>query len=82
MSADIATANVNDVPAVATHAQLAARGRWTTAASPSGDIPALIPPHNLQSAPPRIGAVPALGEHTDEVLAELGLTLDHQQASA
>ena len=81
-AADIATANVNDVPAVATHAQLAARGRWTTAASPSGDIPALIPPHNLKSAPPRIGAVPALGEHTDEVLTELGLTRDHQQAPA
>ncbi|MGH7678558.1 MAG: CaiB/BaiF CoA transferase family protein, partial [Gemmatimonadaceae bacterium] len=49
--ADIPTASVNDVPAVAAHPQLAARGRWTTAASPNGDIPALVPPHNIAHAP-------------------------------
>lgn len=73
--AGIATASVNDVPMVAAHPQLAARKRWTTVASPSGDIPALIPPHNLKSAAARMGAVPALGEHTNEVLHELGLDL-------
>jgi itaconate CoA-transferase len=71
MAADVATANVNDVPAVASHPQLAARGRWMTVASPGGEIPALVPPHNLRSAPPRMGAVPALGEHTNQVFAEL-----------
>lgn len=70
-ASDIPTASINDVSAVAGHAQLAARGRWTTVASPGGDIPALIPPHNLQGAYPSMGAVPALGEHTDEVLTEL-----------
>ncbi|MDB4877873.1 MAG: frc [Gemmatimonadetes bacterium] len=74
-AADIPTGSVNDVPAVAAHPQLAARGRWTTVASPSGDIPALLPPHNLRGAPPRMGAVPALGEHTNEVLTELALEL-------
>jgi len=34
-------------------------------------IPALLPPHNLMGAPPHMGAVPALGEHTQQVLAEL-----------
>jgi hypothetical protein len=34
-------------------------------------IAALLPPHNLSSIPPRMGAVPALGEHTQQVLAEL-----------
>jgi itaconate CoA-transferase len=67
--ADIPTGMVNDVPAVVDHPQLAARQRWTRVESPSGDIPALIPPHNLQHAPPRMGRVPALGEHTNEVLA-------------
>jgi hypothetical protein len=34
-------------------------------------IAALLPPHNLKSAPPRMGAVPGLGEHTQQVLTEL-----------
>ncbi len=72
-AADIPTGSVNDVPAVAAHPQLAARKRWTTVASPSGEIPALLPPHNLRSVQPRMGAVPGLGEHTAEVLAELQL---------
>lgn len=72
-SANIATATVNDVPAVANHAQLRARGRWTVVGTPGGDIPALLPPHNLRSVTPCMGAVPALGEHTNAVLAELGI---------
>ena len=33
---------------------------------------ALVPPVGIQDAPPRMGAVPALGEHTDAILRELG----------
>jgi itaconate CoA-transferase len=71
--AELATGVVNAVPAVAAHPQLAARRRWVEVDSPVGKIPALLPPHNLQRVPPRMGAVPALGEHTNEILAELGL---------
>ena len=60
----IANAVVNDVAAVAAHPQLAARERWTTVQSFVGEIPALLPPHNLASSPPVMGRVPALGEHT------------------
>ena len=67
--AEIASAAVNDVKAVASHPQLAARGRWRMVGSAGGDIPALLPPHNLSSVTPRMGRVPALGEHTS-----LGLT--------
>jgi crotonobetainyl-CoA:carnitine CoA-transferase CaiB-like acyl-CoA transferase len=70
--ADLATGAVNDVPGVMAHEQLAARNRWTTVDSPGGEIPALLPPHNLQHVTPRMGRVPALGEHTQEVLATLG----------
>ncbi|HLH19763.1 MAG TPA: CaiB/BaiF CoA-transferase family protein [Bryobacteraceae bacterium] len=70
-AAGIANGAVNSVPEVAQHPQLAARGRWTEADSPAGPIPALLPPHNLAGAPPRMGRVPALGEHTEEVLKEL-----------
>ncbi|MEW5917094.1 MAG: CaiB/BaiF CoA-transferase family protein [Gemmatimonadota bacterium] len=73
-SADLATATVNEVPAVASHEQLAARERWTTVRSPSGVIPALIPPHNLRSVSPRMGDIPRLGEHTEEVFGEIGLS--------
>ena len=71
--AGIANGAVNDVAAVAAHPQLAARNRWIKVESPVGSIPALLPPHNLLHAPPRMGAVPALGQHTQEILAELGL---------
>ncbi|MBV9231335.1 MAG: CoA transferase [Chloroflexi bacterium] len=70
-SADIANGAVNDVPAVANHAQLAERGRWADVPTPNGMIPALLPPHNLMGAPAHMGAVPALGEHTQQILAEL-----------
>lgn len=71
--AGVPTGAVNDVPAVARHPQLAARRRWVEVDSPGGVIPALLPPHNLHHAPPRMDAVPALGQHTQEILAELEL---------
>jgi len=70
-AADIPTGAVNDVAAVAAHPQLAARERWTKVASPHGEIPALIPPHNLSGGPARMGGVPALGQHTSEVKRQL-----------
>ncbi len=71
--AGIANATVNDVREVAAHPQLAARHRWAQVPSPAGAIPALVPPHNLMHAAPVMAAIPALGQHTREVLAELGL---------
>jgi itaconate CoA-transferase len=70
-TADIATGTVNDVAGVFAHPQLAARQRWVQVGSPSGEIPALLPPHNLRGAAANMGRVPSLGEHTAEVLAEL-----------
>lgn len=71
--ASIANSQMNDVAGAVNHPQLAARQRWVDVNSPVGTIPALIPPHNLEHAPSRMGAVPALGEHTQDILAELGL---------
>jgi crotonobetainyl-CoA:carnitine CoA-transferase CaiB-like acyl-CoA transferase len=67
----IANAVVNDLAAVATHPQLRARGRWTELESFRGPFPGLVPPHNLAGVTPRMDRVPALGEHTEAVLAEL-----------
>ena len=71
--AQIANAALNDMAALAAHPQLQARHRWTQVDSPVGPIPALLPPHNLASQPPQMGAVPALGQHTEEILRSLGL---------
>ena len=70
-AAGIANGAVNDVAEVAAHPQLQARGRWTQVNTDAGPIAALLPPHNLRDAPPSMGAVPSLGQHTEEILREL-----------
>ncbi len=79
-AAGIANAALNDVPAVAQHPQLAARRRWAEVESFVGPIPALLPPYNLGGIAPAMGRVPALGEHTAEVLAELRANDSTQEA--
>ena len=72
-AAQIANARVNDMAAVWAHPQLRARGRWVGVGSPVGELPALLPPGSGDTAwPPRMDPVPALGQHTDAILAELG----------
>jgi len=39
--------------------------------SPQGPLPAMLPPGTWDTGP-RMDPVPALGEHTDAILAELG----------
>jgi itaconate CoA-transferase len=70
--AGIPNSAMNNAAEAAQHPQLAARHRWAEAPSPVGPMRALIPPHNLCDSPPLMGRVPALGEHTREVLEELG----------
>ncbi|WP_334043800.1 CaiB/BaiF CoA-transferase family protein [Burkholderia ambifaria] len=70
--AGIANARMNDMHGVWTHEQLAARHRWTRVDTPAGEIPALLPPGIAPSDEPRMDPVPALGQHTDAVLRELG----------
>jgi itaconate CoA-transferase len=43
-------------------------------ATPAGTVPALLPPGEVSTWAPRMDAVPALGEHTDAILADLGWT--------
>jgi crotonobetainyl-CoA:carnitine CoA-transferase CaiB-like acyl-CoA transferase len=82
--AGIANARVNTMAEVWAHPQLAARGRWTTIGSPVGPLPALRPPGLADDeADVDLGAIPALGEHTRAILAELGVdgpTIDDLRA--
>ena len=75
-AARIANARVNDMHAIWVHPQLAARDRWRQVDSPVGCLPALVPPGLPQATPIRISPIPALGEHTDKILAELGYDYD------
>jgi formyl-CoA transferase len=70
----IACAGVNDVAAFLDHPVLAARGRWTEVAVPGATVEALLPPADLAGLPARMDPVPAVGEHTGAILAELGRT--------
>ncbi|MFE9256900.1 CaiB/BaiF CoA transferase family protein [Streptomyces sp. NPDC006879] len=74
-SAGIACARLNGVAELATHPQLTARDRWREIDSPVGPLRALLPPITLPGgAQARMGAIPALGEHTNELLHALGMT--------
>jgi itaconate CoA-transferase len=70
--AGIASARMNELHEVWAHPQLSARGRWAQVDTPAGKIPALLPPALPDGVDARMDAVPALGEHTDLVLGELG----------
>lgn len=71
--AQIANAELKDLAGLWAHPQLAARHRWRRVATPAGDVPTLLPPGNWDDGDPQLGAVPALGQHTEAILAGLGL---------
>jgi itaconate CoA-transferase len=71
-AADIANARLNTMEEFWRHPQLAARARWAKIGSPAGELDVLKPAFNLSGFEPRLDAVPALGEHTRAILAELG----------
>lgn len=70
--AQIANARMNDMADLWAHPQLQARQRWHTVGSPAGDIPALLPPGRNNAFDYRMDPVPAVGEHTEAILRELG----------
>jgi itaconate CoA-transferase len=70
-AAQIANGRMNTVVDLLGHPQLA--HRWGQVDSPVGPLPALPSPISLGGVAPALGAIPALGEHTEAVLAEFGL---------
>lgn len=71
-SAGIANGRLNDMDSVWNHEQLRARGRWVPVGTERGPIEALLPPANVSGVEPDMGDVPALGQHTEAILGELG----------
>jgi itaconate CoA-transferase len=70
--AKIANAEMRTVQMFLEHPQLAARRRWREVSSPVGKLPALLPPVTMSGVEPVFDPIPALGEHTESILAELG----------
>jgi crotonobetainyl-CoA:carnitine CoA-transferase CaiB-like acyl-CoA transferase len=81
-AADIANARLNGIEEFWRHPQLEARARRSRVDSPGGPIEALRPPFNMDGLAPRMDAVPAIGEHTRAILAELGYSAPEMDAFA
>jgi itaconate CoA-transferase len=73
-AARIASGAVNTVLDVLAHPQL--EPGWADIDTPNGPIGALRPPVRISGGAVATGAVPSVGQHTDSILAELGLDPD------
>lgn len=71
----IPAAQVNDMRALVEHPQLSQRNRWREVQTATGSVKAVLPPMTYRDVELKMGDVPALGEQTDAILAELGV--DH-----
>ena len=71
-AADIANARINTPEEVWRHPQLQARDRWREVGSPAGPLPTLLPPVTMPEFEARLDPIPAIGEHTDRILGEIG----------
>ncbi|MFB4318807.1 CaiB/BaiF CoA transferase family protein [Actinomadura sp. 21ATH] len=71
-AAGVPNATLNDGHGLVAHPQLAGRDRWREVGSPVGALRAVLPPITFAGAEARMDPIPALGEHTADVLAALG----------
>jgi crotonobetainyl-CoA:carnitine CoA-transferase CaiB-like acyl-CoA transferase len=74
--AQIANARLNDMQGLWNHDQLKARDRWVQVGSPVGPIPAMLPPGSNNSFDYRMDEIPSVGQHTEAILTELGISAD------
>lgn len=79
-AAQIANARMNDMAGLWAHPQLKSRQRWRDVGSPVGMLPALLPPGRNSAFDYRMDPIPKVGEHTDAILQELGLSKEAVQA--
>ena len=75
-TASIAHARMNSMTEYLRHPQLVERDRWTDIGSPAGLLRAMLPPVRVEGTTPALGPVPSVGQHTDAILAELGVGRD------
>jgi formyl-CoA transferase len=83
-AAGVPAAQVNDMAGLIDHPELSERDRWRAVDTPAGPVRGLLPPITFRDVELPMGAIPALGAHTEAVLAELGLdtaAIDRLEAS-
>jgi crotonobetainyl-CoA:carnitine CoA-transferase CaiB-like acyl-CoA transferase len=78
--AEVANARLRDMNGYSTHPQLEARDRWREVDSPVGPLRATLPPVTARRMAVSMGRVPALGEHTSQILAEFAVAESKGQA--
>ena len=75
-AAQIAFAKVNNMEEVWNHPQLKALNRIVSTQTPHGIISSFKPPTNNSEFEPVLSSVPAVGEHSRNILEELGFEHD------
>ena len=70
--AGIANGRVNNISDVIDHPNLVERGRWRTIESAGGTIRTLRPAAIMHGHDEPIGPIPSVGQHTADILRELG----------
>jgi itaconate CoA-transferase len=68
----IANGRLNDPLATWNHEQFSARDKWREIMTENGPVRALLPPFEFADFEAVVGDVPSVGQHTDQVLTELG----------
>lgn len=71
-TAEIAWGDVNDISGLAAHPQLRARAHWSAVEVNGHPFQMLNHPMNLAEMPQRTDPVPSAGQHSEEILNELG----------
>jgi itaconate CoA-transferase len=79
-AAGIANGRLNAPIDVWNHVQFSARDRWREVGTEAGAVRALLPPFTFPDEEAAMGDVPSVGQHTDEVLGEIGFSRERVAA--
>lgn len=72
----IANAQLKNIKQFANHTQLRERKRWIDVETPVGRIKSLLPPAANSKEDIKVSPIPEIGEHTNQILTELGMDQD------
>ncbi|MGT2476548.1 CaiB/BaiF CoA transferase family protein [Paraburkholderia terrae] len=78
--ASIANGRMNDVKGLLEHPQVLERSRFRAVDTEKGPQDLFLPPVIIPGIEPVMGKVPAVGEHNDKILNEIGISLEPMTA--